>query len=80
MAISGGNKNRQKMISLMYLVFIAMVALNVSSEILDGFDKVEESRTYHASWYRNSQQIYRTGSQYRLCQQPLQSKRGVQQK
>ncbi|MBB6275095.1 type IX secretion system motor protein PorM/GldM [Porphyromonas circumdentaria] len=43
MAISGGNKNRQKMISLMYLVFIAMVALNVSSEVLDGFDKVEES-------------------------------------
>lgn len=42
-SISGGNKNRQKMISLMYLVFIAMVALNVSSEVLDGFDKVEES-------------------------------------
>lgn len=31
------------MINLMYLVFIAMVALNVSSEVLDGFDKVGES-------------------------------------
>lgn len=42
-SISGGNKNRQKMINLMYLVFIAMVALNVSSEVLEGFDKVEQS-------------------------------------
>lgn len=37
---SNGNKNRQKMINLMYLVFIAMVALNVSSDVLAGFDKV----------------------------------------
>ncbi len=41
-SVSGGNKNRQKMINLMYLVFIAMVALNVSSEVLEGFDKVEQ--------------------------------------
>ena len=31
------NSPRQKMINLMYLVFIAMMALNVSSEVLDGF-------------------------------------------
>lgn len=40
---SSGNRNRQKMINLMYLVFIAMVALNVSSEVLAGFSLVEES-------------------------------------
>lgn len=33
---------RQKMINLMYLVFIAMLALNVPTEVLDGFDLVEE--------------------------------------
>ena len=31
------------MINLMYLVFIAMMALNVSSEVLDGFKLVENS-------------------------------------
>ena len=37
------NSPRQKMINLMYLVFIAMLALNVSSEVLDGFELVENS-------------------------------------
>ncbi|MDR3253099.1 MAG: gliding motility protein GldM [Tannerella sp.] len=37
------NSPRQKMINLMYLVFIAMMALNVSSEVLDGFEIVENS-------------------------------------
>lgn len=39
---TSGNPNRQKMINLMYLVFIAMVALNVSGEVLEGFEKVGE--------------------------------------
>ncbi|OPZ28615.1 MAG: hypothetical protein BWZ00_01257 [Bacteroidetes bacterium ADurb.BinA174] len=34
---------RQKMINLMYLVFIAMLALNVSAEVLNGFDIVGDS-------------------------------------
>ena len=37
------NSPRQKMINLMYLVFIAMMALNVSSDVLDGFEVVESS-------------------------------------
>ncbi len=37
------NSPRQKMINLMYLVFIAMMALNVSSEVLTGFELVEDS-------------------------------------
>ena len=40
---SNPNSPRQKMINLMYLVFIAMLALNVSSEVLDGFELVENS-------------------------------------
>ncbi len=38
---------RQKMINLMYIVLTAMLALNVSSDVLDGFTQVEEglSRT-----------------------------------
>jgi gliding motility-associated protein GldM len=42
MATNNPKSPRQKMINLMYLVFIAMLALNVSSEVLDGFDLVEE--------------------------------------
>lgn len=34
---------RQKMINLMYVVLMAMLALNVSNEVLDGFSIVEES-------------------------------------
>lgn len=37
------NSPRQRMINLMYLVFIAMMALNVSSEVLNGFELVEGS-------------------------------------
>ena len=34
---------RQKMINLMYVVLMAMLALNVSTEVLNGFSVVEES-------------------------------------
>ena len=34
---------RQKMINLMYVVLMAMLAMNVSSEVLDGFSVVERS-------------------------------------
>ncbi|MCF0192318.1 MAG: gliding motility protein GldM, partial [Prevotella sp.] len=34
---------RQKMINLMYVVLMAMLALNVSTEVLDGFSLVQES-------------------------------------
>lgn len=37
------NSPRQKMINLMYIVFIAMMALNVSSEVLEGFGLVDNS-------------------------------------
>ena len=34
---------RQKMINLMYVVLMAMLALNVSAEVLDGFSHIDES-------------------------------------
>lgn len=43
MASSKGQSSRQRMINLMYLVFIAMLAMNVSTEVLDGFDLVNDN-------------------------------------
>lgn len=36
---------RQRMINLMYLVFIAMLAINYPEEVLDGFDLINEKLT-----------------------------------
>ena len=36
---------RQKMINLMYIVLTAMLALNVSSDVLNGFKQVEDCKT-----------------------------------
>lgn len=43
MASSKRPSPRQRMINLMYLVFIAMLALNISPEILDGFHLVNDN-------------------------------------
>lgn len=47
---------RQKMINLMYIVLTAMLALNVSSDVLDGFAQVEDglSRTNQTVSQRNN--------------------------
>jgi len=57
MAVNNPNSPRQKMINLMYLVFIGMLALNVSTEVLDGFELVEESllRSVKSTTQRNDQ-------------------------
>ena len=34
---------RQRMINLMYIVLLAMLAMNISSDVLNGFTLVEES-------------------------------------
>ena len=51
---------RQKMINLMYIVLLAMLALNVSSDVLNGFSLVDESinRTTAGSTSENAA-IYR---------------------
>ena len=55
MAVNSPNSPRQKMINLMYLVFIGMLALNVSTEVLDGFELVEASllRSVKSATQRN---------------------------
>ena len=46
--MAGGSNNvarmspRQRMINLMYIVLTAMLALNVSSDVLNGFNQVQE--------------------------------------
>lgn len=46
---------RQKMINLMYIVLTAMLALNVSSDVLNGFKQVDEGlvRTTQNSTIQN---------------------------
>ena len=39
---SGKESPRQKMINLMYLIFIAMLALNMSKEVLSAFGVIDE--------------------------------------
>jgi gliding motility-associated protein GldM len=53
------------MINLMYLVFIGMLALNVSTEVLDGFELVEESllRSVKSSTQRN-ERIFKDLEEY----------------
>ena len=41
----GSQTPRQKMINLMYIVLMALLALNVSSDVLRGFTLVDESLT-----------------------------------
>jgi gliding motility-associated protein GldM len=42
--MAGGKQTpRQKLISLMYLIFLALMALNVSVEVLDSFPLINES-------------------------------------
>lgn len=57
MAFNKGKASRQRMINLMYLVFIALLALNVSTEVLDGFDLIYDKlqRTIQNTEVRNEQ-------------------------
>ena len=51
--------NRQKMINLMYVVLMAMLALNVSSDVLNGFSLVDQSLNRStANATATNQQIY----------------------
>ena len=44
---------RQKMINLMYIVLTAMLALNVSSDVLNGFKQVEDGLERSTSSTKN---------------------------
>jgi gliding motility-associated protein GldM len=54
----GKETPRQKMISMMYLVLTALLALNVSREVLDGFVTINESiETTNSNFTGNTQKI-----------------------
>lgn len=71
--MAGGSNNvarmspRQRMINLMYIVLTAMLALNVSSDVLNGFRQVQESlqtttdnmTARNEAQYRYLEQLYR---------------------
>lgn len=60
-----GESPRQKMINLMYLVLLAMLALNVSSDVLQGFSLVDESLNRStANATMQNQAIYRDFADY----------------
>ena len=51
---------RQKMINLMYVVMMAMLALNVSSDVLKGFDLVDEKLTnVNENTARLNEEVYK---------------------
>ena len=54
--MAGGKlSNRQKMINLMYLVFLAMIALNMGKQVLDAFGLVNQK--FEVSNRRDTQGI-----------------------
>ena len=60
-----GESPRQKMINLMYLVLLAMLALNVSSDVLQGFSLVDESLNRStANATMQNQAIYKDFEEY----------------
>lgn len=71
--MAGGSNNvarmspRQRMINLMYIVLTAMLALNVSSDVLNGFNQVQEGleRTNKNMKARNGVQIVHLSDIYR---------------
>ncbi|MCR8559609.1 gliding motility protein GldM [Mucilaginibacter sp. BJC16-A38] len=75
MAAAGKETTRQKMINFMYLVLLAMLALNVSETILDAFKTINDSLTASAGNVGNSiQQLFTTFEQTRLRESPERAK------
>ena len=57
--MAGANESpRNKLIALMYLVFITMLALNVSKEVLVGFGQIFEKVTKNNQSMENSNSAY----------------------
>ncbi len=75
MAIAGKETTRQKMINFMYLILLAMLALNISETILDAFKTINDSLTASANNVDNSiQQQLTTFEKTRLRESPERAK------
>src|SRR6056297_3870411 len=66
----GKETPRQKMIGMMYLVLTAMLALNVSAEVLDAFSAVDEglNKTTHNYVQKNKELYKEFDEQYAINQ------------
>lgn len=71
--MAGGKLSpRQKMINLMYLVFIAMLALNMSKEVLTGFGIVNETVTATNETFEEKNKIALEGLKKKAIESPEQ--------
>ena len=58
--MAGKSNTRQKMINMMYLVFIAMLALNIGKEVLATIGVINEDLTNSINQFKdNSSVIYK---------------------
>lgn len=67
---SGKQSPRQKMINLMYLVFIAMMALNMSKEVLTAFGLINEKLTETSATYSQRNTALMAGLATKVEEQP----------
>lgn len=67
---SGKQSPRQKMINLMYLVFIAMLALNMSKEVLTAFGLLNEKLTVSNQTTTQRNQAFMAGLAAKVDEQP----------
>ncbi|MDR5591628.1 gliding motility protein GldM [Christiangramia sp. SM2212] len=67
---SGKQSPRQKMINLMYLVFIAMMALNMSKEVLTAFGLMNEKLTASNATATTRNNAYMAGLAAKVEEQP----------
>ncbi|PZD78713.1 gliding motility protein GldM [Mesonia sp. K7] len=71
--MAGGKLSpRQKMINLMYLVFIAMMALNMSKEVLTAFGTFNESFEQHNRTATDRNNAFMAGLAEKAAEQPKQ--------
>ena len=71
--MAGGKQTpRQKMINLMYLVFIAMMALNMSKEVLTAFGLINESLTEANQNAEQRNTAFMAGLAAKASEQPKQ--------
>lgn len=75
MARRNKRNTRQKMINLMYLVFIAMLAINYPEEVIDSFDLIKErlQAGLENSEKRNTQIYSELNSSYELAPEKTES-------
>jgi len=69
--MAGGNLSpRQKMINLMYLIFIAMLALNMSKEVLSAFGIMNEKLTESNEAASERNATFMAGLEQKASEQP----------